>query len=147
MDKYDSVEDFRENKPKGQGVLRDVNHIDFPTDAQIGSGSIIGDSSSYSNSVGIGGMLDEYLPQNDFEGKSPDQLDFGRDYTEDDEIPDNLDKLTNKYLNPAESHLFGLPDGIEPVSDLDADQTINTENPDYGTPDTGEQMYEDKWNI
>lgn len=147
MDKYDSIEDFRKNKPKIPGALRDVNHIDFPIDDQIKSDPIPGENSSYSNSVGIGGQLDEYLPQNDFEGKSPDQLDFGRDYTKDSGRNVDFDKLMNKYMNPSEADLMGLPDGIDPNSDLDAENTINTENPYQGITDMGEQMYEDKWNI
>ncbi len=148
--------------------------IDFPIDDQIGSDPILGnsesysnpiqlgpasdrqdiypqsvdpgDSESYSNSTQIGGLLDKYLPQNDFEGKSPDQLDFGRDYTEDDmsnkEL--DLDKLSKKYLTPAEPSIYGLPDGINPKEDLDAP---SNENPWYGTTDSGNTLYQDKWNI
>jgi hypothetical protein len=96
--------------------------------------------------------MDSSLPQNDFEGKPPTELDFGRDYTEDVEFPgtlneDDLESLEHKYLTPSETDLFGLPDGIDPVSDEDADVTVNNKNTYYGTPDTGRQMYDDKWNI
>lgn len=143
--------------------------IDFPIDDQIGSGSILGDSGSYSDSVPIGGQLDEYLPLNDEEGKSPDKLDFGRDYSpgcsncgfmgnrETGEVFDttfpcpecgeggaqvkslDLDKLTNKYLKPAEPSIYGLPDGISPPEDLDAP---SNENPQYGVTDSGNTLYD-----
>lgn len=166
----------------------DCNDIDFPIDDQIGSGPILGDSESYSspiqlgpdgddttispeqtnlgnsesypNSAQIGGLLDKYLPQNDFEGKTPDQLDFGRDYTEDtglqggrrynedpEEAPsaDVFEKLIKKYMPAPTSGLYGLPDGVDlPDEDLGDPTDIN---PDYGTTDVGITMYEDKWNI
>lgn len=166
----------------------DSNNIDFPIDDQIGSDPIMGDSESYSspiqlgpagddttispeqtnlgnsesysNSVQIGGLLDKYLPQNDFEDKTPDQLDFGRDYTEDtgpqggrryNEDPEDapstdiFEKLIKKYMPAPTSGLYGLPDGVDlPDEDLGDPTDIN---PDYGTTDVGITMYEDKWNI
>ena len=143
MDKYDSVEDFRNG---------DKNSIDFAIDDQIKSAPIIGETGSYPASAQIGGYLDKYLPQNDFEGKSPDKLDFGRDYTEDDEASDTLDfsdleGLIEKYLTPAEDGTYGLPDGILPPEDKDPNATINHINPEAGQTDSGNTMYEDKWNI
>jgi len=93
-----------------------------------------------------------YLPNPDFEGKSDNgsQLDFGRDYTEDADMKmsdETLENLTDKYLNPKENGLYGLPDGIDPQEDLDADKTVSDENPDYGTTNSGNTLYEDKWNI
>jgi hypothetical protein len=122
--------------------------IDFPIDDQISS-PILGDSGTYSDSVPIGGQLDEYLTLPDFEGKSADQLDFARDYTEDDETEDDEKKekgssfllnkkFLEKYLNPAEPSLFGLPDGISPPEDLDAP---SNENPQYGITDSGNTIY------
>jgi hypothetical protein len=202
MSKYDSVQDFikkkrdrvknkyksddswklddgsvtKSNPIKARAAL--LNRImklaiDFPIDDQIGSGPILGDSGTYSDSVPIGGQLDEYLPLNDFEGKSPDKLDFGRDYyspgcancgftgnRETGEIFDttfpcpqcgkggvgdksiDLDALTNKYLNPAEPSIYGLPDGISPPEDLDAP---NNENPQYGVTDSGNTLYDNVW--
>lgn len=129
-------------------MSKDINLIDFPIDDQIESGSIIGDSGSYSDSVPIGGQLDEYLTEKDFEGKGPEQLNFGNDYADQDsKNPKNIDEIMNKYLSPAETDLFGMPDGIDPNSDLDAEVTVNNENPYYGITDSGRQMYEDKWNI
>lgn len=113
--------------------------IDFPIDDQIAN-PILGDSGTYSDSVPIGGMLDKFLPENDFEGKSPDQLDFGGNYDE-PEIS-NIDSIINKFLNPKENSLYGLPDGITPPSDLDADKTISNRNSDYGTTDSGNTLYD-----
>ena len=90
-----------------------------------------------------------YLPDTDFAGRSDEALNFGRDYDNEAEMPNNekLNDLENKYLQPSETNLFGLPDGIEPESDLDAEQTEQVEQPYTGTSDIGTQMYEDKWNI
>lgn len=97
-----------------------------------------------------------YLPQPDFEGK-PDngsELDFGRDYADEHMEParglednDELQNLLNKYLEPSETDLFGLPDGIDPISDLDPEETVDGTQTYKGISDIGEQMYEDKWNI
>lgn len=71
----------------GMGLIHTLNRkfknkkaIDFPIDDQVTP--ILGDQGTYSDSAQIGGYLDKYLPENDFEGKSPDQLNFGRDYAE-----------------------------------------------------------------
>jgi hypothetical protein len=92
-----------------------------------------------------------YVPEHDFAGRSDEALNFGRDY--DDPAPpargldDILDKLQDKYLEPSETDLFGLPDGIDPNSDLDAEETEQVEQPYTGTSDIGTEIYEDKWNI
>lgn len=65
------------------------------------------------------------------------ELHSGKDYTLDD---NNLDKLEQKYLNPTESPLLGLPDGVDSEA-KDAVQTINDINPEYGTTDSGNQTY------
>src|SRR5574337_786327 len=90
-----------------------------------------------------------YLPDADFAGRSDEALNFGRDYDNEAEMPDDykLLELEDKYLEPSETDLFGLPDGIDPNSDLDAEQTEQTEEPYTGTSDIGTQIYEDKWNI
>jgi hypothetical protein len=120
-----------------------------------------GEFESYPYSAQLGGFLDKYLPDADQDGKPASSLDFGHDLTNDDapvgrpygkdsDAPmdeDHLDKLEEKYvLRPAETEIYGLPDGVDPEA-KDADQTIQTENPDYGITDSGRQMYEDKWNI
>lgn len=118
--------------------------IDFPIDDQIGSGSILGDAGSYSDSVPIGGLGDYGNPLHDFEGKSPDQLNFGRDYEGQLESypEDKLHALMDKYLNAKEPSIFGLPDGISPPEDLDPEATINRSNPYFGTTDVGTQIYD-----
>jgi len=181
MEKYDNVKEF----------LGDENKLDFPSD-DLGSGPIIGNSETYENprrlgpvgtpidmsispgqanngvsesypySAQLGGMLDKYLPQNDFEDKKPEELDFGRDYSDDHESLSGrcyeagdagplvesyrLEELIDKYLSPTPTHgLYGLPDGV----DLQDDELTspNNQNPYYGTTDMGITMYEDKWNI
>jgi len=103
-----------------------------------------------------------YVPEHDFDGRSDDALNFGRDYDDesapigrswddnaDDDKELDLDRLEAKYLpllQPHETEIYGLPDGVGPEG-KDADQTIETENPEFGIPDAGEQMYEDKCNI
>jgi tRNA nucleotidyltransferase/poly(A) polymerase len=136
----------------------DYNAIDFPVDdyesySDPNVTSLEGGVPEGNNPVGeandIGGYLDEYLTQNDFEGKSPDSLDFGRDYTEDSEplIEDDvLKELMEKYLTPAPNHgLYGLPDGVD-LPDEDLGQPTDL-NPDYGTLGPESLIYEDKWNI
>jgi hypothetical protein len=154
----------REDSAEEGSILGDSESFEKPTDIGPAVGDIpndgvfpgtvgLGDFESYPYSAQIGGLLDRYLPQNDFENKDPSQLDFGRDYETEDNSPSSLlndsdlEELSHKYLTPAETDLFGLPDGIDPPSDLDAEETIQTENPDYGITDSGRQMYEDKWNI
>lgn len=153
MLEFKSVKDFlnnRRKKTKGKYKAKKqarsilLNRlikvaIDFPIDDQISS-PILGNSGTYSDSVPIGGQLDEYLTLPDFEGKSADQLDFGRDYTEDEQVDKDLDfdDFIEKYLSPAEPSLYGLPDGISPPEDLDAP---SDENPQYGTTDSGSTIY------
>lgn len=122
----------------------DSNNIDFPIDDQIGSDPILGNSGTYSDSVPIGGASDEYLTEPDTEGKSPDKLDFGRDYVEDEHADKelDLDALVQKYLNPAEPSIYGLPDGISPPEDLDAP---SNENPQYGETNSGNTLYDKMW--
>lgn len=146
--KYKSDDFYINDKMKVRTVLyseliktaQDINNIDFPLDDQVdGQPVMIGENSSYDNSVQIGGHLDKSFPLYDFEDKSQNELDFGRDYIDDSSI--SLDKLMNKYLDSNEIGLFGLPDGIVPNSDLDAVNTINDENPFYGITDVGTQIY------
>lgn len=116
--------------------------IDFPIDDQINSSPILGDSGSYSDSVPIGGELDEYLPKNDAEGRSPDTLNFGREIIDDDRPVDHLGP-NEKCLNPKEPSLYGLSDGIE--SQLDIETLDNGKNEYYGTTDSGNTLYDQMW--
>lgn len=94
------------------------NGIDFHIDEQITSMPV-------KEVNQIGGYLDKYLPENDSENKSPDKLNFGI-------LEDEFSKENHKFL--------GLPDGIEPDEDLDADLT-DTVNPEYGTTNSGNTLY------
>ena len=152
-EKMKSITDFKRTSPGAffaadhKNKKMDENYIDFPIDDQIKSSPITVENEPYGGLVGVG----PYFQENDFEGKTPEQLDFGRDYTEDAEFPDSLteedlEELMEKYLTPDETGLFGLPDGVDPEGH-DADQTNNGKNPYFGVFDEGRQMYEDKWNI
>lgn len=182
---------------------KDVNHIDFPIDEDINHDTLIrpeegqyhvpklvGPSGtddllsepSYTGSENIQIEFTSpqiagehsYLPEHDFDGRSDDALNFGRDYDDeatpvgrgyDEAFVDDLnaemqekewdlDRLAEKYdanedfdmLNPAEAEIYGLPDGVDPEA-KDPDKTIQNENPYTGISDIGRQMYEDKWNI
>ena len=82
--------------------------------------------------------LDEYLPEHDFEGKSPDKLNFGRDYVHDD--PESNKKEDGGDFPKKEPGLYGLPDGME-EEELDADKTISPRHQDYGTTNSGNTLY------
>jgi len=112
--------------------------IDFPIDDQINSGSITGDSGCYTDGAQLGGELDEYLMKNDFEEKSPDQLNFGRDYIEDQYPNSKLNKLQEKYIQPTEPSLYGLPDGVDIKEDLNI---AGIEQSQYGVTDFGNTFY------
>ena len=111
---------------------------------EIGSGTV----ESYPTAVP--GLNFNYNALQDEDGKQESTLNFGnnietRDLNRNEVDHDFLNKIINKYLNRDEIGLFGLPDGIVPNSDLDADQTISTENPDYGTTNSGNTTYEGTW--
>ena len=184
MEKYKSISDFRKKKQERNknkyksddsyieddgSITKDKIHarmdclksfmktaIDFPIDDLIGSESILGNSGTVSDAVPIGGQTDEYLTNPDFEGKLPTQLDFGRDYTDEDEKPirqidklqDKIDELQEKLdksigeIKPKETDLMGLPQGISPPEDLDQP---SDEDPDYGTTDSGNTFYNQMW--
>lgn len=140
--KYKSISDFLSNKRKKRTNKMKARAklfvklikiaIDFPIDDQISSGPILGDSGTYSDSVPIGGMLDEYLTESDEDNKSVDKLNFGRDYDED---KCNIDTSMQELLNSRETDLYGLPDGVDPEEDLDADKTLSqyNYNKEFGT--------------
>ena len=140
---YPSEESY--HKPSLVGPSGTGNISTFPGD----TGTT--DFSSYMNSNDIAGEH-SYLPEKDLMDRGGDALNFGQDL--DDEqgpargLEDHIfEKLFNKYLGPSQTELFGLPDGIDPDSDLDAEQTEQVENPFTGTSDIGTNIYEDKWNI
>lgn len=117
------------------------NAFHFTMDEYYNTPPISENSGAYVDSTGIGGYLDEYLPYNDLEGKSPSQLNFGRDYTPEQE---ELLKLINEMLNPKTPDLLFL-NGFEPEEDLDPHNTINHINPYYQTTDLGNTVYDNMW--
>lgn len=166
--KYKAEDSWIEDKPKKMKARASLFSkiikiaIDFPIDDQISS-PILGDSGSYGDSVPIGGMYDKYMSEPDFEGKSADKLNIGRDYIGCKNcgfVSDGNDIFDTTYpcpkckkggamitgeeiLSPNETSLYGLPDGISPISDLDADKTLgDIKNPYYGTTDMGNGTYD-----
>lgn len=123
------------------------NAIDFSIDDQIDSGIIEDKLDLYQNTVKMDGRLDKYYPLYDFEGKSPEKLNFGRDYPDsfDEADPDLLDELEGKILSPRETDLMGMPNGFDPEEDLDGDKTYSEANPYYGTTDLGNLIYQNMW--
>ena len=55
---------------------------------------------------------------------------------------DILDLFANKYLQAPEPSLYGLPDGISPSEDLDAEKTHSSYDSHYGTTDSGNTVYD-----
>lgn len=174
---YDWKNSPYQGKPKAP--KHDSNDIDFPVDEDFKEGPIHfneetvqdprflgptdpygdspfvpttindGDETAYHYTAEIGG--DQTYPYPDFAGKMINELDFGRDHSEELSEPDSisdekLKELTKKYLSPAPTHgLFGLPDGVD-LPDEDTGDP-NDINPDYGTRGPESLIYEDKWNI
>lgn len=120
--------------------------IDFPNDDYVDPSIATGDPDSLMFTINpAGGYLDKYLPQDDFEGKPPTALNFGRDYVEDEPVSDKLqhiEQLLSQYLSHG---LYGLPDGVD-LPDEDGGDSSDL-NPEYGTTGPTSLIYEDKWNI
>lgn len=116
--------------------------IDFSIDDNIKSTPILGDDGAYIDSIPIGGQY-EYFPLNDFEGKRPEQLNFGRDYVEDEEGESYLSEIDD-IVNSKEPDLL-FPNGFDPEEDLDADKTLNNPNTQYGITDSGNTIYNKMW--
>jgi hypothetical protein len=131
-------------------TAEDNNSIDFPIDEQIKSDPILGDSGTYSNSVQLGGLTDQYTLGPDFEGNLNTYLPYGREHTKDDtdlsleqidELKEILKSLKNKSLTPKDTELYGLPQG----SNLWEESDILSDNPNYyGTTDSGNTLYDKK---
>jgi len=123
----------------GNGGAYDINNIDFPIDDQIKSSPIMEDSGSVGNANLTGGNLDEYLPEEDFEGKLPSDLEYGHD-TQNSGKKDKLhhiDQLLNKYLNYGEnSPLYGLPDGLPEQEEFE-----DIIDPSSGKTESGTDIY------
>ena len=105
--------------------------IDFPIDEYIDPNIASGDSEDFMGQINpAGGLLTGYLPLNDFEGKFPEVLNFGRDYVDENKesLPlEGIEDLLDKYLSHG---LYGLPDGVDlPEEEL----KDHNPNPYYGT--------------
>jgi hypothetical protein len=181
MDKYKSIEDFRKKKKKlnykaedkyiqDDGKITskraerrlellkifaglDSNNLEEDiVDNQIQSDPILGGNGTVADSNLTGGLTDVYVPPPDPEDKTPDKLNYGRDFENDalsaeESIKDKsrlrflikeIEKLLNKYITPSEPSLYGLPDGIIPKEDLD---NFENKNPYYGVTDSGNLSY------
>jgi hypothetical protein len=153
MSKYKSVADFlkkkrKRNKGKKKAALRIKilkailkQAIDFPLDESIKNPITPDESGIIQVSLPFGGIADEYLPFNDQEDKSPDKLDFGRDYQNDESDPKNIEEKLEKVIRPTQTPLLGLPDGMDPA-ELDADKTISDRSADYGITDSGNTLFD-----
>ena len=128
--KYKSKDSIKARAQLFAGIIKKA--IDFAIDEIIESGPISEQDDSYSSSVGIGGYLDEYLPQNDLENKPPTALNFGRDYQ--DYSTDDLSELLKFFghiTSPNETELLGMPNGYEPEEELDSDRIYHRLNMEY----------------
>lgn len=109
------------------------NAIDYPSDDIVSP--ILPQWGTYQDSVPTAGFGDYSWSKSDFEGKLPNELNFGRDYTNDVKpnsinmakiksdllklISNLIDNYFDQMLSGKENSLYGLPDGISPTSDLD----------------------------
>lgn len=128
--------------------------IDFPIDDQINSTPIDAVSEqydSYDDAAIIGGRTSKYFSLPDFEGKSSEKLNIGRDYTDrhksehDEEVIALLNKFLHKYFSPKETELFSLINGFEPDQEVNVSKKINPMVPEYGTTDSGNTIYTKMW--
>lgn len=111
--------------------------IDFQLDQYSSPQTEVPDN-SVAGANSLGGHMDSYLAINDDEGKSPTSLNFSRDL--DSQAPINMEKLLSKYINPGNSPLLGMPDGVDDEA-KDATETVDNLNPYYGTTDLHNDTY------
>lgn len=111
MQNYKSIKEFLKKKKKRRKKSQQIRMFIFKKALE-----------NFNGSIGLTG----YFPNNDFEDKSPDKLNLGKDYQEDDKK-----SIKAKPLSPTPAPLLGLPDGVE-EEEKDADKTINKTNPYYG---------------
>lgn len=148
MQDYKSVKEFlkkRKKKNKKTAVTTKIlklllkQAIDFPVDDSFRDPIQLEENTSIQTALPMGGLTDEYLPENDAEDKMPTTLNFGEDYQntgKEETIEDFLSEV-----NTSESPLLGLPDGMDP-QDETADQIISNRSSDYGTTDSGNTLYD-----
>lgn len=157
MTKHKSVSDFLKkkrkklkNKYKSKKIASRIflfskllkNAIDYSVDEQIKSSPILHDGEIYNSILPFSGQLSEYNPINDFEGKSPDKLNFGRDYS--DSLFNLIYEVDNKEkpIVSGPIPLYGLPDGIKDIEEL---QNLFYDDPRYGITDSGNTVYNNMW--
>lgn len=151
---YDWKNSPYQGAPKGVSSIsqwrknQDSNDIDFPMDEYTDPAVEVGnDEQADHNTNPLGGFLDDYLPQDDFEGKSPDELDFGRDYdgefTEPKKKVDNIEELVQMYLDfHAHRPPLEMPDGVQ---EEEESTEPNDPNGQYGETDSGNTFYDKMW--
>lgn len=150
MSEYKSVADFLKKKRKKRKskkaalrikLLKSLmkQAIDFPVDSSI-KDPIQPENTGALQSLPFSGMSDKYVPLNDEEDKDATKLNFGEDYQNDGEESETIEDFLEK-VNPSESPLLGLPDGMDP-KDETADQTLSNRSQDYGTTDSGNTLYD-----
>lgn len=141
MHKYKSVKDFlnkkRKRNKKRKFAIRKMAllslAIDFKLDESISP--LIGDESSYQMSLPFGGILDEYLTFDDFEGKNITNLNHHNDYISSERYSDEEIDLG---LNPRESELYGNKREFN-QEDMEAEYEKNLYN---GIQDFGRNIYD-----
>jgi hypothetical protein len=147
MDKYKSVSDFEDHADKGHGAImsKDVNNIDFPIDDQINSSPISEEAGTVSQSNLTGGLLDEYLPEDDNEDKKPTELDFSHPTAEGvrtltNDKDDHIHSLLEKYLALGDQPLYGFSDGLPEKEEL----KDKIDSP-AGKTESGTDIYTKTW--
>lgn len=150
MDKYKNVSEFLDGKISVSQFRKkqDDNEIDFQLDEYTDpSVEVGGNEQADHNTNPLGGFLDDYLPQDDFEGKSPDKLDFGRDYDGELANPknklNNIEEMIQMYLDfHAHRPPLEMSDGIQ---EDEVSTQPNNPNGQYGVTDSGNTFYDKMW--
>lgn len=152
LTEYKSVSDFlKDRRKRSKFKIKSPNRkiafrkillktaIDFATDDQIKSSPILSDDDSYSHSVYVGGMNDYVNPFYDFNDKSFEHLNFGRDYSDNGGQKLNDDSIKILLNLESEKPPYGLPDGLPDREDI---SDYGGVNPYFGTTDLGNTIFE-----
>lgn len=134
--KYKSVKEFLKKKRRRKIRSCLISFLtkyaaDYPLDSQVTP--ILSEESSYQASIGPGGMYDSLTLEPDQEAKSPDKLNFGRDYA-DQEVIDEVDP----ELTPAQPNWYGE----KSLLSRDELDSLYDQDPRYGIGDFGTNIYE-----
>jgi hypothetical protein len=149
MQDYKSVKEFlkkRKKKNKKSSLRTKIlkvllkHAIDFPVDDSFKDPIQLEENNSIQTALPMGGLTDEYLPENDNEDKMPTTLNFGEDYQNDGSEEETIEDFLSE-VNTSESPLLGLPDGLD-SEDKTADKTISNRSSDYGTTNSGNTLYD-----